>query len=246
MSTIMRRECTCAICGVTHEYRYVASTNTFGGEPDLDSRPPEMLRSTMGLWVHGCDCGYISREVSDKSSVSREWLQSENYLMSEGLHFKSIIADSFYKGYLIKTYDNDIEDAFYMMLYAAWACDDINDVENAIICRKKAVGISSELLQSRYENCEELLLMRADLMRRSKMFEDLIKEYASVKVKQPLHKQILKFEIKKAKEHDASRYTVGSLNSPKDRERRQSNSELEEIRLDDEWLELLKKQEDQR
>ncbi len=246
MSTIRRQECTCAICGATQKYNYVGSSNTFGGEPDLDSRPPEMLRSTMGLWIHCCDCGYISHEVSDKSNVSKEWLKSESYLTSEGLNFKSDLADSFYKSYLIKKYDNNIEDAFYMLIYAAWACDDINDVENAMICRKKAITISSELMQSGCENSEELLLVRADLMRRSGMFDELIKEYASVKIKNPLHIKILKFGIKKAKEHDASCYTVGNLKPQKHRERRLNDSALKDIMLDDEWLELIKKQEDQR
>lgn len=47
MTRIVPSKCKCAVCGAKSRYNVIASTNTFGGGPDLDLRPPEMERSTM-------------------------------------------------------------------------------------------------------------------------------------------------------------------------------------------------------
>ena len=46
MTTVDEAKRKCALCGETSTHIEVMSTNTFGGVPDLDTRPPEMMRST--------------------------------------------------------------------------------------------------------------------------------------------------------------------------------------------------------
>ena len=117
MTKIVRSRCECAVCGAKNRYSVLASTNTFGGGPDLDLRPPEMRRSTMPYWVQECpECGYISEEVSDPSDVSREWLQSEEYLTCDGISFVSDLARLFYRYYLINLKDDNPFDAFHAVL----------------------------------------------------------------------------------------------------------------------------------
>ena len=80
MSTIGLMNKVCAVCGKESEYSVLNSTNTFGS-PDLDLRPPEMRRSTMHIWIQECPfCGYISKDVTDETSVTKELLSSERYL----------------------------------------------------------------------------------------------------------------------------------------------------------------------
>lgn len=209
MSRIVSDKCTCAICGATNEYNVLASTNIFGGGPDLDLRPAEMQRSTMDLWIQECPkCGYISEEVSDTSDVTMEWLKSERYLTCDGIKFESDLAKRFYKYYMISIEDKNDEDAFFAILHAAWACDDEGDEENACRCRMLAIPLATLLINNDHERKNDFLLMRADLMRRAGQFEDLIETYSLVHFDIDLLNQILQFEIEKAKKKDLSCYRV--------------------------------------
>ena len=96
MSKISIMERKCSVCGATNEFRVLLSTNTFGGGPDLDLRPAEMKRSTMPVWVQECpECGFISGDVTDLSTVTREWLQSEQYISADGIPFVSDLRNGF-------------------------------------------------------------------------------------------------------------------------------------------------------
>ena len=216
MSRIVLDECKCAVCGATNEYRVLASTNTFGGGPDLDTRPAEMHRSTMPVWIQECpECGYISGEVSDKTSVTKEWLQSEKYLTCDGISFVSDLAKQFYKYYLINLEDQNTEDAFFAALHAAWACDDKKDRQNAKLCRELAIPLAAALIEEEDNNKDSIQLMRADLMRRAGQFEEMISIYASVHFTNDLFNQILDFEVEKAREKDTACYRIEDVRKDK-------------------------------
>ena len=209
MTTFMQEKVTCAICHAVNEYNVLASTNTFGGGPDLDLRPAEMQRSTMHSWIQECPkCGYISGRISDKRRVSKRWLRSEQYQTCDGIFFASDLAKRFYKYYLICMQDREDEDAFFAILHAAWACDDKQDVENAKLCRKIAISLADKLIESGHQKKDNLQLMKADLMRRAGLFDELVDQYASVRFYDEFLNQILDFQIKKAKERDAGCYRV--------------------------------------
>ena len=211
MSRIVSVECKCAICGATNVYRGLASTNISGG-PDLDLRPAEMKRSTMHIWIQECpECGYISKEVSDPSDVTREWLLSEKYLTCDEILFESELAKQFYKYYLISLEDKNPENALFAVLHAAWACDDKNDDINSKHCRELAISLATKLIESNYDNKENIMLMRADLMRRAGQFETMIDAYASVQFDEELLNQILRFEVEKAKEKNTACYRVADV-----------------------------------
>lgn len=209
MSKISIRERKCSVCGSTNEYRVLLSTNTFGGDPDLDLRPAEMKRSTMPVWVQECpDCGFISGDVTDLTTVTREWLQSEEYLSANGIPFSSELAKRFYKYYLINLADENPEDAFYAILHAAWSCDDSDDNANAKLCRELAIPLVTELIEENRKNKDALLVTKADLLRRSGQFDTLINEYSSISFGDELLNQIIAFEIEKANEQDTKCYRV--------------------------------------
>ena len=210
MSSIIPIECKCFICGETHEYGEIMSTNTFEG-PDLDLRPSEMQRSTMGVWLQECPgCGYVSSKVSDSCRVTKEWLQSEKYLTCDGITFEWGLAKRFYKRYLISLEENKTENAFFALVHAAWACDDKMDILNAKHCRELAIDLSAKLSDSDNgsEKSEKIKIIRADLMRRAEKFDELIEEYSSYRSNDENYGSIIKFQLEKAKEKDPDCYCI--------------------------------------
>ena len=209
MSTFDFVEVRCAVCGATERFRVIRSTNAFGSA-DLDLRPPEMQRSTMPLWVQQCPaCGYAADAISDETSVTREWLQSEAYQTCDGIAFSSDLAITFYRQHMICLQENDERKAHYALLHAAWACDDAFDAENAAICRKRAIPPLEAMIRSANdEEKDTMLMVKADLLRRSGQFDRLIDEYADVKMKDKLLSMLLAFQLQKAREKDAACYRV--------------------------------------
>lgn len=210
MSLPMNTESHCYVCGKTSEQMTLLSTNQFGS-PDLDLRPPGMARSTMSYWIQECPyCGYVAKELSDETVITKDWLSSNTYISCDNRKFIHRLAELFYRHYLISVENNDNESAFYAALHSAWVCDDAYDVDNAIFCRKKALLELEKMIVNDSQN-EKLLLMRADLLRRSGQFELLIKEYENKKFSEKLFNEIAMFQIRKAKQKDTHCYRIADV-----------------------------------
>jgi len=163
----------------------------------------------MYTWIQECpDCGYISGVVSNPTSVTKEWLQSESYLTCDGISFTSELAKSFYRYYMISKEDQNTEDAFFAVLHAAWACDDAYDHENAKRCRKLAVPLAAQMIADDHENKQTLMLIKADVMRRAEAFDEVIEEFSQVHFGEELLDRIMEFQINKAKEKDEDCYRI--------------------------------------
>ena len=207
MSTMRDIPCICAVCGATHEYRILTSTNAFGS-PDLDLRPPQMKRGTMPLWVQECpDCGYTAEDVSSPTQIPREYLQSEAYKTCGGIRFDKPLAGRFYRQHLILLWDQNYTKAFFAILHAAWVCDDADDTENAVRCR----DIAAELMEMHILPAgqrDECLLLYADILRRAGHFDKLLDRFGDTWLGNEDHRKILAFESSRAENRDAGRYTV--------------------------------------
>ncbi|MBQ3396615.1 MAG: hypothetical protein IJG34_10575 [Synergistaceae bacterium] len=213
-TTMSSKKIKCCVCNSEHEYPVITSTNAFGA-CDLDLRPPEMQRSTMRYWVQECpECGYVSSEISDETQIASEFLKSNEYISCGGINFKSGLAKRFYRQYMILIHDKDIRAAMFALLHSAWSCDDAKDKVNAKICREKAIPLAAKLAGAALHDSENINMIRADMMRRAGQFEELIREYESVKMKgnarndPELLNNILRFQIERAREHDDKCYTV--------------------------------------
>lgn len=211
MTTMREIKYKCSVCGTERRIITIMSTNAFGS-PDLDLRPPNMQRRTMGAWLQGCpSCGYVSNTIEDPPGFDTELLKSEEYISCNGINFKAGLAKSFYKFHIISLHRGNKQDAFFALLHAAWVCDDKEDYDNAKLCRELALGISSELLASGSRKAANLKLIRADIMRRAGQFEELISEYSSVKFEgenSEVMNKVLAFQIEKAQQKDTSCYTI--------------------------------------
>ena len=206
----MNVERVCYVCGKMSKQTVLVSTNRFGS-PDLDLRPPEMERSTMAWWIEECPhCGYAAPDLSEKTAITKEWLNNGQYISCDGRNFANTLAERFYKHYLISSANADNKAAFYAVLHAAWACDDVEDVDNAMYCRQKALEELSKFVVNNDEK-ETLLLVRADLLRRTRQFDLLVKEYEGQIFSEELLNKIATFQVKKAKEQDIACYTVADV-----------------------------------
>lgn len=64
MTRMQKAAVTCLVCQTESSHTVLLSSNTFGGLPDIDGRPPSMLRGTMDLWVQRCPlCGYCATDL---------------------------------------------------------------------------------------------------------------------------------------------------------------------------------------
>ena len=161
--------------------------------------------------------------------MTKKWLQSEKYRTTDGISFESELAKRFYKRYLINMEDTNLENAFFAVLHAAWACDDVQDDANAKHCREVAIPLVTMLIESERNNKDNLLLMRADLMRRAGQFKDLIDQYKSIEFEEKLLNQILKFEIDKAENGDMACYRVEDVERANSSETGSNTPNAEEL-----------------
>jgi len=207
MSRIRKVTRSCFVCGTKSMQILLLSTNSHGA-PDLDLRPPGMARRTMRYWVEECPhCGYVNGAVREKTGVTEEWLKREEYVGCSGIPFQSELAKRFYKHYLISKADGEKEEAFYAALCAAWASDDERDKEGAVLCRRAAIEEVELLLRGNPYNID-WKIQRVDMMRRAGMFEEAVKECATLDMEDETLQKIVALECDRAKAEDARCYTL--------------------------------------
>ena len=211
MTNMTQIEMKCSVCGKTSEQPVILSTNNFG-YPDLDTRPPEMYRSTMNTWILECPhCGYVAKNLEEELKINEDYLKSNKYKTCNGINFKSDLSKNFYKRYLIESENSEDINAYFALLYCAWACDDSEDLENSKFTRQLAIELADKIIKDNKnsnDDVENLIVMKADLLRRTGEFNQLIKDYEKLTLKDELLNKIIKFQVEKAYEKDNKCYTV--------------------------------------
>ena len=207
MTTMYQETVKCYVCGKESKQTVLGSTNSFGSQ-DLDLRPPEMMRGTMEYWAHECPyCGYIAKNIDIGTVVTEAWLARVEFINANNIEFESELAKRCYKEYLINLEDKNIYRAFAVILNAAWACDDAQDIENAVLCRNLALDLIDELIEKE-DDPSTLMLQKIDLLRRSNQFNKALGKFSGIVMDQDLLQDILDFQLEKAKNHDTDCYTV--------------------------------------
>ena len=216
MSKLSRRNEKCAVCGKESGQVIIISTNEMFSR-DLDHRPGEMLRSTMRHWVHECpNCGYVSSNLEDTPEkfefLTPGLLESAEYRTCDGLEFTSKLAEQFYRLSMIEGDLAHYVQAINAILEAAWACDDVGDIKNAMICRSRAICYLDWLI---YEACPKKdsiynIQLRIDLMRRIGAFDAAFSEsYERIRSFLPIDTpvKLLMFEYYLSWKRDSKAYT---------------------------------------
>jgi len=204
MTTLYRESAICPVCGTELTYSSIGSTNAFGSI-DLDTRPPEMQRSTISHWLIEChECGYVAKDMDKPALVDKEFLSQAEYKSCDDYEFKSNLSKNFYRYYLIMNANGAYQDAAFALIHAAWTCDDAQD-SKAVDLRKKAV----ELLDKNHSDCDEnICIMKADLLRRSLQYDRVIGEYENRTFSQDILNDIARYQVKLSKDKDSGCYTV--------------------------------------
>lgn len=201
----------CSVCGAKSTHYVLKSTNTFGGGPDLDGRPGEDMRDTIGKWLQECPvCGVVAPNLQKESPVTVQWLKEKHYRKCDGLRFASNVAKRFYRHYKIMTFAGDNKAVFNAIHCAAWACDDVGDRKNARHCRLLALDKLEKLMEES-DHTEELWVVKADLLRRTEQFEKVIELKDSISLSDNYLNQLLSFEAEKAQENDSDCYCTDDV-----------------------------------
>lgn len=170
MTTQYEEKKSCGICESENEYIVIGSTNSFGS-PDLDTRPPEMERSTMFAWIQRCpDCGYCNSDVSKAGSDEQTIVKGADYQSQLTDPTYPALANSFLCKAISDRAAGSYADTTWDLIRAAWACDDSGHAEQAKTCRKTAADMlelsqASKQKAASDERAETAILV--DLLRRS-------------------------------------------------------------------------------
>jgi len=178
MTTVFKEIIQCAVCGERSEHYTIGSTNSFG-PMDLDSRPPEMMRSTISMWIMVCpSCGYCSMDISKCTEKSAEVVRSRAYQRQLKNPRLPETANAFLCSSIIEGHAGQYARAGWDTIHAAWVCDDSGSALGTRECRKKAVILlekAKEKGQSFAAAAGGSEALLTDLLRRSELFVKALK-----------------------------------------------------------------------
>jgi len=186
MTTMSEKEVECSICSTKSSHAEITSSSACGSA-DLDTRPPEMARSTVYYRIKECpSCGYCSSDLSTCSSDTKELIESVEYKTILSNEHMPKMASSFLASAYEKEQTDRLHDAAWGAIQAAWICDDENNHEAAIQCRKRAISLIEKAISKNQkiasdEGATEAITI--DLMRRAGMFQEAKKLVAIIKGK---------------------------------------------------------------
>ena len=212
-TTIFTEEKTCAVCGAKNSYNVIGSTNSMGSS-DLDLRPPEMMRSTIGFWVEKCPaCGYCASDVSQLLKNAKETVTDPAYMVQLVNPDFPELANKFLSRMMIEDKAGERRAAVYSAICAGWASDDAKALSAAIAARKLGIQRILEMNATNEQYAQqnggdELLIV--DMYRRNEEFaqaEQFIKKGLKLET-EDIIKTILNFQRGLIEKKDTSVYTI--------------------------------------
>lgn len=216
MTTTYGEKAICAVCGTGAMYDYLGSTNCMGAF-DLDGRPAEMERSTMGFWIHICrKCLYVASKISDEVENAKEIVESKDYKAQLNQEGYPKLANLFLCQAMILKHAGLLERSVMACLHAVWVLDDHGLTDKAIECRKtvsydirQAASIGQPFTKDGFG---EAILV--DILRRSEQFDDagiLCIEALAGEEGEELVLKILAFQLDLIEKKDAECYTMDDV-----------------------------------
>jgi hypothetical protein len=138
MTTFADQSVACGNCDHVFSHHALGSTYAFGS-PDLDTRPPELQRSTMHAWMQRCpSCGYCSRDVAEFDTRFRPVIDSAAYRSQLADARYPKLTSTFICAGMLAEAGEQQADAGWAYLHAAWTLDDANKAELARVWRGRA------------------------------------------------------------------------------------------------------------
>ena len=172
MTTYADVEVACGCCGTTFTHQELASCYT-AGPAALDTRPSEMMRSTMHSWIQHCpNCDYCAVDASKFDERCREVLLSDAYRneLNRGGVEKKRLRSVFKCAAMLYEACGDRASAAWENLHLAWIYDDLKQADLARDHRNKAADLILAILHdgakfSTQEGASEAIV--TDVLRRA-------------------------------------------------------------------------------
>jgi len=216
MTTMFVENFTCCICDTPSEHSVIGSTNAFGAA-DLDTRPPEMARSTIYQSVQRCpSCGYCAADLSKGDDGVSDIVATDSYQMILNQLELPDLANTFLAMSHISQQQGQFNTAAWQAIEAAWICDDEDNMDSAKKCREEALmliekGRSNEQFLSEQKGASEAISI--DLFRRTGRFEEafeLVQKTKTMELEEILC-QILEFEEELIRSGDIDVHTIDEV-----------------------------------
>ncbi|MEE9320228.1 MAG: DUF2225 domain-containing protein [Granulosicoccus sp.] len=213
MTTLREQMVKCCVCGEFSDHIAIGSTNTFGSA-DLDTRPPEMLRSTIRYWVQRCPaCGYCAADLSEGHDNVSELVISNTYQNIIKNDAMPKTAASFLALSYEKQQQQKFAESAWCAIRAAWMCDDANDNVSAVTCRENAVSMiatANALSQDIADQAGASEAITIDLMRRAGMRRQALELAEKTRVQEidQTIQEVIDYEIRLINRNDVDGHTI--------------------------------------
>jgi len=216
MTMLFGEDVECYVCRKVSNHTSVISTNSCGS-PDLDTRPPEMQRSTIYYWIQRCpSCGYCAPDLSKCEIGVPEIVATDEYQNIILDTQMPDVAASFLALSHIKQKQGQFSDAAWRSIHASWICDDKNNYEESVKCRNRAIyliGMASLYAQTIAGQAGQSETITIDLMRRAGMFGEALKlaELTKAKEIEETVIQMIRYEEKLIVQKDIQSHTISEV-----------------------------------
>jgi hypothetical protein len=175
MTMLYPVQVSCGMCEHPSKAVVIAKTNTVGA-PDLDTRPPQMQRSTIIHWVHRCPaCHYCAPDIAGRPWVPRTFLNTLAYRDAVSRRAYPEKSRQFLGWAIIANEIHEADKAAWSTIHAAWIADDEGADTAALQCRLLAVERIDTLLDQGFyqgENLCNMMAVKTDLLRRAARFDE--------------------------------------------------------------------------
>ncbi len=196
----------CALCGSPARPPFRAPPPELA--PDLDRRPGEPTRSTIGDWLRVCPgCGAAAPDLAALAPSARAVVDSADYA-ALGTD-KPAAARPFLRWSMIAAHVGNPDHAAEAMLQAAWTADDAGDAAAARAWRLDAVALWGEPAAADSQRLVDVLRRAGAFDRAASLAEDLL-----ARSPDPDAAAILRFQLARIAAGDSGRHTIASALPP--------------------------------
>ncbi|NEP58839.1 MAG: DUF2225 domain-containing protein [Symploca sp. SIO2G7] len=142
MTVSLLTQVTCSVCSFSSEQPVVARTNILGGSIALDTRPPEMVHSTINCSIQVCpNCCYCCHHLDQEYPQVAEIVASKTYQTQLKSPDYPELANWLLCHAIIQKQAGEIAQAGWTSLQAAWVCDDAKNDKAAQKIRQQAAAL---------------------------------------------------------------------------------------------------------
>ena len=183
---------------------------------DLDTRPPELARSTLAYAIQQCSsCTYCSHDLGELLPNAVEIVASDDYRLFISDTEVPPLARSFLaRGYIYDRADS-FADAGWDALHAAWVCDDEGMADLAAKSRVAAATFFQTALELDQEFAPDALSQRClivDVLRRAGSFPEAERVcLEAIKDADEFFSPLFDLELQLIRRNDTDAHTVDEV-----------------------------------